>query len=548
MKPNWRGWCLAGLLLAGAAQAEENVILIKTQGAYNLTGGDDLAHLKRLTAGVGWEFEPNADTAAQLKRIGIKYIRCINVDPLPGNFTPEGKFQLAEPDPKKPLRLDAHLNTCREVGASPHVIIGTSLHPDLRYTAPPAPEGAPGIMGQAKTGRIFGPNDPKKYIAYCEAYFEYVLVTQNFPDARFEFGNEPDIQGQFPYPQPPLPGRGSRALYNGYLSAYKLAAQAAANVEARNPGLKVRLGGPAVAWAFTYRFGDFNWAVEFIRDCAEQKVKLDFLGIHYYGNISSLDGSYQANFPAFPEMYRVTREARDRYLPGLPIWLTEWGPSYHDKQPMAAVNCDHMGAAWCAAFLDLMLQCDVEGALYLVTTDRRVQNEKKEWENLWGWPALFANPRVFGRAYPKATFHLFDLVSRLTGERIEATAGGATVRGFATADRAGKALRLLVWNYGARLPEGGAPIEQAQPAAVTLRVRDAGEFFASPRVKSRVWMVAAGLGDAFGVFSKGEVLSEANTALPQTSEAAQLIIDGAADLGLSLPPSSVALVEIVPES
>lgn len=94
---------------------------------------------------------------------------------------------------------------------------------------------------------MFGPTDPERYIAYLEADITYVMVTQGFPGARFEFGNEPEIHGQFPHPAPPLPGMGSRALFEGYLAGYRLAAAAADRVQRKHPELAVRLGGPALA-------------------------------------------------------------------------------------------------------------------------------------------------------------------------------------------------------------------------------------------------------------------------------------------------------------
>jgi hypothetical protein len=102
------------------------MIVIKPSVAWNVTGKDDLAQLKHLASGTGWEFEPNADTAAGLKAVGMKTIRCINVDPLPGQFAADGSFQVGQPD-----RLLAHLKTCRDVGAKLHIIIATG------FAAPP---------------------------------------------------------------------------------------------------------------------------------------------------------------------------------------------------------------------------------------------------------------------------------------------------------------------------------------------------------------------------------------------------------------------------
>ena len=102
-------------------------------------------------------------------------------------------------------------------------------------------------------------------------------------------------------------------------------------------------------------------------------------------------------------MLKTTLAARDRFCPGVPVQITEWGPSYHtDNSPDAAVNASNVGAAWSAAFLNLMLQCGIGDALYLVTTDLRQQDKAGKWETVWGWPSLFTNPNACGHAYPKA--------------------------------------------------------------------------------------------------------------------------------------------------
>jgi len=98
---------VASGLIASASQPDQT-LLVKTSVPWSVTGRDDLAQLKRLASGVGWEFEPNAETTQALRRVGIRTIRCINVDPVPGEFTPEGRFTVGAPD-----RLNAHLATCR---------------------------------------------------------------------------------------------------------------------------------------------------------------------------------------------------------------------------------------------------------------------------------------------------------------------------------------------------------------------------------------------------------------------------------------------------
>jgi hypothetical protein len=331
------------------AASPEVPLTVRLSEPFSVTGGDDIAKLKHLASGVGWEFSPTPATTAGLRRIGIKTIRCINVD-LPGHFAKDGQYVIEEPN-----YLLGHLATCREVKARPHVVIGQTVPAALRLSEQDLSPSERGLMGSQASKATFGPTDWGRFRGYCKAYFQYVLVTKGFADAEFEVGNEPDIGGTIAR-RPPKPANGSAALYQAYFEWYRNVAQAAVEFEREHPSYKVRLGGPALAWAFTFKYGDFNWATRFLRDCGQQKIKLDFIGLHYYGNISSLDGQYPANFPSFVAMLANTQRARDRYCPGTPLCMTEWGPSYHtDNSPTARVNANHIGAAWSAAFLNAML-------------------------------------------------------------------------------------------------------------------------------------------------------------------------------------------------
>jgi hypothetical protein len=246
-------------------------------------------------------------------------------------------------------------------------------------------------------------------------------------------------------------------------------------------------------------------------------------------------------------MLDTVREARDRYRPGVPIWLTEWGPSYHtDNTPQASVNASHVGAAWSADFLNAMLENGVEGALYLVTTD--LANERgKGWENVWGWPSLFVNPVAAGKAVPKAPAHVFDMISRLRGERIAAEAEGkSSVRCFASADPETRVVTVLLWNYDYRIPEFGKGEERARPEEVTLRLEDAGLALGDGPVSMEQWRVSATESNAYALHLKDEPLDR--RADLQRVLARSLSMKGSAlETRITLPPSSVSLVRLAPE-
>ncbi|MCX6376275.1 MAG: hypothetical protein NTU88_09645 [Armatimonadetes bacterium] len=525
-------------LLQPLACQGENVLLIQPSSPWSVTGKDDIQQLKRLASGVGWEFEPNAETTAGLRAIGIKTIRCINVDPLPGKFDKAGKFVISD----EPNRLLQHLQTCREIGADPHIIVATGLHPDLRVMEEDIPASQRGLLGNQTKTTVFGPKDWGKFQHYCEAYFEYVLITHKFPQAVFEVANEPDIGGAM-YPMPPKPAMGSRALYDAYFALYTNVAKAAQRFEAEHPGVKVQLSGPGGAWAYSFRFGDFNWAERFLADCHRDHLKLDSIGLHFYGNCSSIDGEYAGAFPSFTEMLHSTKSARDRYCPNVPIRITEWGASYQtSNSPPARINGNHIGAAWSAAFLNTMLNSGVDAALYLVTTDHQQQGANGAWENVWGWPSLFVNPVVFGgHAYPKAPYHVFDMVARLAGTRVEATRGEKTVNCIASVDAQDKRITVLVWNHAYQIPERPVGTENAQREAVTLRIREAERFFGGQKVTMERWLVSETVSNAEYLFTKEGKIDD-RCRLQRVDQGDYSVVDGLVDIGFALPPSSVSLV------
>lgn len=524
---------VAALLLTGAE------IRVNPAMVQNLSpSGDDLAQLKKLTLGAGWEFSPNEETTAALKRVGVRKIRCINVDLLPGSFDDKGNYLV---DRTQATRLDAHLATCRETGAIPHIIIGQRLPEAIRNVIrPDSDEGR--IMG-LKRNQTVGPTDYEKYRNYQLAFFEHVMITLGCRNAVFEAFNEPDIGG-VPSPTAKIPARGSAELYDAMFRLYREISAAARLFEQRHPDAPLTLGGPALAWAFTFRFGSFNWGERFIQDTAKEKLKLDFIGVHFYGNITSLYGEYPMPYPPFPEMLGSLKRARDKALPGVPIQINEWGASYHvNTTEQALVNADHIGAAWSAEFLKIMLEEGVDDALYLVTTDLAQPGKDGKLENVWGWCSLFTNPKACGKAWPKAAFHLFRMVSALEGRRVESTRSG-TLNSFAAADPATGKLRILVWNFGARIPENGLPLETAAAETAAVTIIDAGKFFGSDKIRMSRRLISRDTGNACQIWRDGKSLTAENTALPVTDTGEFQLLGNDLQFGLLFPSNSVGLIEL----
>ena len=503
----------------------------------------DIGRLKHLAMGVGWEFSPNTDTTAALRRIGVHTLRCINVDAIPGTFSEEGNFVMDGP----PRKLDAHLTTCLELGAKPHVIIAAAVPPALRIPVEEARERL-GVMGQNPGKHAYWTGDWGKMRTYWKAIFHHVMVERGFKNARFEVGNEPDIDGQFPR----LVGRegamGSAALYQLYFEVYQNVVLAAEEFEREHPEHRVTIGGPALSWAYSFKFGEFNWLNRFLADCAKFSLKLDFIGVHYYGNISSVSGEYEAFYPSIKEMLAHSRKARDQYYPGAPFIITEWGPSYHTgKRPEALINAGAEAAAWSAGFLKFLLESDVEEALFLVTTDlQRINQGTGKYENGWEWPSLFVNPQIFGKAWPKPMFHLLEMISWLKETRLDLIGVEKGVDGIASIDQTNTTAGLLIWNFSAKIPEKAPAIILGHDTTITLRLDYLrtlqGATASSFKVKT--WMVSGTISNAHALFEKEGQLNE-RSELQLTDE--RIISNETAEYVFLLPHAAVAYVELIRE-
>lgn len=169
------------------------------------------------------------------------------------------------------------------------------------------------------------------------------------------------------------------------------------------------------------------------------------------------------------------------------------------------------------------------------------QDRAGKWETVWGWPSLFTNPNACGHAFPKAPCHVFDMVSRLAGQRIESTRAGATVNSFACASPEQRQMQVLVWNYGARIPEGGLVQEKGAAEAVRLQVVGAADFFGGGGVRVQRWLVSETVSNAHYLFRSGQALDD-RASLQRVQDDTARPAEGHLEVGFPLPPSSVTLV------
>ncbi|MEI8195694.1 MAG: hypothetical protein WCI73_07285 [Phycisphaerae bacterium] len=245
-------------------------------------------------------------------------------------------------------------------------------------------------------------------------------------------------------------------------------------------------------------------------------------------------------------MLKVVNTARARYLPGKPIWITEWGPSYQtSNSPAARINADHLGAAWSAAFLSTMLREGIDGALFLVTTDHLQPAAGGTMENVWGWPALFVNPETCGgKTYPKAIFHVLDMVSRLRGNRVVVETPAKSPGVFSCVDPETGTVKMLLWNYDVLIPEQAPATDRSTAQSIKIRICGLPKTLADQPLTIRRWQVSAKEGNAVMLHDQGIKLNAENTALPLVEEVHLQSRQREVSYPFTMPPSGVSLVEI----
>lgn len=525
------------------AYVSNNTFYLRPEKVEDTYSADDVALFHRLAASVGWDFAPIGSIYDRLSNIGVRYIRMINSDRLPGSFNGAGTTFTIDPGEGTTgtqwFRFIDGLEISEETGANPHLVIGLSVPEELDADTEgwePPPGSHYGLIPTVH----YWNGDWGRLRAYWKAIFHYVMVTKGFTQARFEVGNEPDGIGQFlattDMTEEVEPG--SEELYGFYFEVYENVIQAAAEFEASNPGLNVKIGGPALAWPYTFGNGEMNWADRFIKDTATLDLEPDFLGIHFYGNSAGLRWPRSStDGPSFVSMFNQTKSSRDRYLPGVPIIVTEWGPSFHnDDQPAAHVNGNHYGSGWMADFIKVMAESGVEEGIFLTATD---------YVDKWVYPAWFVNYNSFsGNAWPKATFHPIQMFSALQGDRIRLHGPGGGADGVATSSDGGNFLQAIVWNFAGYIQYNGPDVPSSD-RTVYIRVDGAPALYpTASTVHVRVWRVSETESNAYHLFNtlslvdnRSELALVADTTIPIS----QLGYPG---YSLSLPTSSVALVTL----
>ena len=530
-------FCVLTALSALAATGTE--IAVDAAKSLNVSkADDDVAQLKRLALHVGSDFAPNRVTDAYLKLLNIRTIRLINVG-ISGRFDEQGNYV----DIKPSSRLADGLARCKRLSADPHVIIHGLPEQLLKSVPLKVTRNRALGIDLVNQRQAIGPTDYGLLENWYLAYFEYIKIESGFTEAVFEIFNEPDL-GMLIYPTDDIPAKGSDASYDCMLKIYRAASAAAVRFEANHPDCRLTLGGPAITLAFTYRYSNRGWAKRFVVDCAREKLKLDFLGLHHYASVAPFRGAARAgltNYPPLREMIATVQTVIDEHLPGLPVWLTEYGAHHNVVGPVGEINASHHGAAFSLDCLNVMLELGVDAASYLVTADQqRHDPETQELHNIYSWCSFLTASDFYGYPYPKAPYHAYKMVSELTGKRVATTASGGNTRVFAAADVATKTLRVLLWNFATYIPEHDPVLDEGRPETITLTIANA----ALPvEVEAVLRMVDKSHGDVYSAAQAKRPVNLA-AATPRTATLPLQRNGEQLEFEIVMQPGSIAMLEL----
>jgi len=240
----------------------------------------------------------------------------------------------------------------------------------------------------------------------------------------FEVWNEPNIDFWAGNPQ--------QATY------FELYDHTARDLKAVNS--RLRVGGPSTAQA--------AWADVFIKHCADNKIPVDFVSSHVYGNDKAEDvfGTHE-QIPRNRMVGRAVGKVHDQIksspMPTLPLIWSEFNASYANEPDVT--DATYMGP-WLA---DTIRQCDglVDEMSYWTFSDV-FEEQGVVKQPFYGGYGLIAAGGI-----PKPAFNAFELLHQLGEERLSVSSDDALV----TRRRDGT-LVIAAWNM-AEPGSSGAPKE-----------------------------------------------------------------------------------------
>lgn len=349
--------------------------------------------------------EHQRDLMTLQKACGFKYLRCHGI------FNEEMKTVVRNQDGSLSYdwtRVDAFIDQLAKAKLKPFVEFG--------FMPEPLASGTQTIFWWK--GNVTPPKSHEEWADYITAFLRHQIAKRGLKEVRswyFEVWNEPNLDGFW------------TGKLEGYYKLYESSARA---VKAVDPQLRV--GGPATA--------GMGWIPELLTYCRDNKVPLDFIASHSYAAYQGfLDekgeggGTVLATNPEslISEFSRAREDINKSAFPKIPLFITEWGPSYSPRDP---IHDSYV----CAPFiLEKVRQCErvVDGISYWAFSDQ-FEEPGPPNEPIHGGFGLM---NVDGLKKP--AFYAYSFLARLLPKEIP------TGNDRLIVTKEGDSFRILAWDY-----------------------------------------------------------------------------------------------------
>jgi xylan 1,4-beta-xylosidase len=353
---------------------------------------------------------------------------------------------------------------------------------------------------------ISPPKDWVRWDSFITAFAQHLVERYGIDEVSqwyFEVWNEPNLDF--------WAGEPKQATY------WELYDHTARAIKAVNP--RLRVGGPSTAQS--------AWVDAFIAHCAANKVPVDFVSTHVYGDdpVENVFGSKQPvprDELVCRAVSKVSRQIKSSAMPDLPLIYSEYNATYTTSPEIT--DSTFMGP-WLA---DTIRQCDGLTKMMSYWTFSDVFEEQGVVKTpFYGGYGVMAIDNI-----PKPAFNAFKLLHLLGDQRIALDSDSALVT-----RKSDGTLVLAVWNYA-------PPGEDHAPRTVLLRFKN---------VRARqaaISRVDRDHGDVLAAYRKmGSPRYPTQTQVEELRKAAELpspevrpLKNG--ELELTLPPHGLAVVEV----
>ena len=284
--------------------------------------------------------EHERDLKALQSGVGFRYLRCHGI------FNEEMHAVTRKPDGTLEFdwtNVDAFIDQLRAAHLKPVVECG--FIPDTLAS------GTQTIFYWR--GNVTPPKKQEEWAEFIRAFADHEMQRRGRKEVEqwfFEVWNEPNLSGFWTGGQ------------DGYFQLYSTTARALKSVDS-----KLRVGGPSTA--------GMGWIPEFLNFCHTQNVPIDFISSHSYAATQGfLDehgkggGTMLVTSPEtlISEFTRARKDIEASAFPKLPLFISEWGPSYSPRDP---IHDSYV----CAPFiLEKIRECEkvVNGMSYWAFSDQ----------------------------------------------------------------------------------------------------------------------------------------------------------------------------------